>query len=613
MALGARLSPTAGSFFTGNIGEVLVFNYALSAADRASVESYLESKWLGVGSASLNGNLPTATALQVASTGTVDLNGGNQQVASLSDSGVGGGGIVTNNGSFNSVLSVATSGSSTFSGAIKDGASGTMGLTMNGTGTQILSGANTYTGPTTISSGKLVVTSTGSLGLTSVSVANAATFAPQPGSGSLTVGSLTLNNGATVDMTDGAIGTLNLSGSGNLLKIGSAGGAAATLNFDLSSAGVDKIVDAGSATVLGVNTINFTPLTSSLTSTTYTLISATGGLSGNFQLSNGLTSQSIVLGSTTYSLSLANTGTAETLTVQIPGITSVWGGSTSTAWSTASNWSSNPAVPGAIGTTNNLDTIVFNSTSSSTNLSPIITTGRNVQSVTFDSGANAINLTGSALTLSGNGMVQATSSVSSDETVSVPLVLEGNYIFQSNSASNNALILNGNISGGAAVSGPMVVTLGGSSTGNNIIAGSISNGSATSLGVIKTGSGNWALAAANSYTGETDINQGVLNIVNGALGSTGNVVFGGGTLQYATGANQDLSAQINNSTQAVTIDTNGNNVTFGSGISSSNIAGLVKLGAGSLTLGGSNTYLGSTTVTAGAIWQTATRCLQPLR
>ena len=97
------------------------------------------------------GSLPTATALTVSSSGTLDLNGVSQQVASLSGSG-------TVGNSFNrlAVLSVAATSatSSTFSGTIRDGL-GTTALTVGNNETLVLSGSNTYSGTTSINGGTL--------------------------------------------------------------------------------------------------------------------------------------------------------------------------------------------------------------------------------------------------------------------------------------------------------------------------------------------------------------------------------------------------------------------------------------------------------------------------
>ena len=99
------------------------------------------------------GMLPPVTPVQLASGAVLDLYGFPQTVASLS--GVGsGGGTVTNGSSLPATLILATSGSTTFSGAISNG-TGTVALVMNGTGTQVLTGSNSYTGGTTVNGGLL--------------------------------------------------------------------------------------------------------------------------------------------------------------------------------------------------------------------------------------------------------------------------------------------------------------------------------------------------------------------------------------------------------------------------------------------------------------------------
>ena len=55
------------------------------------------------------------------------------------------------------------------------------------------------------------------------------------------------------------------------------------------------------------------------------------------------------------------------------------------------------------------------------------------------------------------------------------------------------------------------------------------------------------------------------------------------------------------STAAISIDTNGQNVNFATSMGSSNTAGLVKIGNGTLTLGVSNCYAGGTTLSGGTL------------
>ena len=119
----------------------------------------------------VNNVLPITTPLTVAPTATFDLAGRSQQVASLSDSSPGSGGSVINSAaSTTSVLTFSpTSGSTTFSGVI-GGGSGTISVAMNGAGTQVLAGLNTYTGGTAVNNGTLrVANSTGSATGTGVS------------------------------------------------------------------------------------------------------------------------------------------------------------------------------------------------------------------------------------------------------------------------------------------------------------------------------------------------------------------------------------------------------------------------------------------------------------
>ncbi len=161
--------------------------------------------------------LPATTRLSVASGGTLDLCGNSQQVASLSDGTTSGGGgsIINSNTAASVMMLTPTGGSTTFSGMIRGGGpSGAISLVMNGSGVQVLSGTNTYTGPTTIYQGELLVNgslvspvtvnSGGMLGgtgsLASATVNSGGHLAPGNAPGALTLsGSLTLLSGAKMD------------------------------------------------------------------------------------------------------------------------------------------------------------------------------------------------------------------------------------------------------------------------------------------------------------------------------------------------------------------------------------------------------------------------------
>jgi len=121
-------------------------------------------------------------------------------------------------------------------------------------------------------------------------------------------------------------------------------------------------------------------------------------------------------------------------------------------------------------------------------------------------------------------------------------------------------------------------------------------------GLTKLGAGALTLSGTNTYKGVTAINGGSLVFSNAtAFGNSGNITFGGGTLKYGTGFTNDLSARIKNSTGAVSIDNNGQDIILAQALDSSNVGGLAKTGAGKLTLSGVSTYAGVTTVNSGTL------------
>lgn len=212
--------------------------------------------------------------------------------------------------------------------------------------------------------------------------------------------------------------------------------------------------------------------------------------------------------------------------------------------------------------------------------------------------------------------------------------------------SSNGLVLAGAV-GGAAVTktgtGALILTAANVYTGaTNVNAGTLQIGNGGSTGTIATGSaitvasgatfsvnrsnavtqgvdfssapitgagsfrqagsGTTELNAANSYTGGTDINGGILKVSHAqAIGTTGDVRFGGGTLQHTASNTVDYSSRIADSTSAMRVDTNGQNVAYLGAIAASNTGGLVKSGAGMLTLSGANGFSGATEVQAGIL------------
>ena len=216
--------------------------------------------------------LPMTTPLSIAANSTFDLNGEGQQVASLSDySATSTGSLINSNTTVAAVLTLSASGGATsFSGLIAGGGTlGTVNLVVSGSGTQILAGANTFTGATTISGGTLQLGTgasgqDGSINSTSGVTNNSALvynlYGSQTaayaigGSGSLTktgggllvlTASNTYTGGATING-----GTLNINSDGNLG--GANAGVVFTNNATLQQAGTAS-VSLGSGRGISIN------------------------------------------------------------------------------------------------------------------------------------------------------------------------------------------------------------------------------------------------------------------------------------------------------------------------------------------------------------------------
>jgi len=161
----------------------------------------------------------------------------------------------------------SSNASTTFSGTI----SGNGALDKTGTGTLTLTGSNTYTGGTKVSGGKLVVNG---------SITGSVTLSGGTLGGSGTVGTLAVASGGTV-APGNSIGTLKVSGN-----ISFASGSVYQVEVNAAGEG-DKIVVTGSASITGGTVAVLAASGNYAASTSYTILTANGGVSGQF---SGVTS-----------------------------------------------------------------------------------------------------------------------------------------------------------------------------------------------------------------------------------------------------------------------------------------------------------------------------------
>ncbi|MFM8497300.1 MAG: beta strand repeat-containing protein [Planctomycetia bacterium] len=505
--------------------------------------------------------------------GATVISSGTLQVGDGGAAGTLGGGAVSNGGA----LVFNRSDALTVSSVI----SGTGSLTQAGPGATVLTGGNTYTGATTISSGTL-------------QVGNGGSGSTIGGTGAVA------NNGSLIfNIGDSQMLSRSVTGSGNLVK---SGAGTLTLSGNNSYFG-GTTISGGTLTVAGTSSIGpgqvrFTaPSALTVTSTAVTFPNAfdLGSVSGTVTLMVSTTSSTVINGPITG----GNAGT--TLFFDNP----VGGANTGilTLNGTNSFQGSLMVYRGPL--------ILGNAAAAGASTIQLFANNNPAGDLQFTTGftiANNVELV--------NGGVGNWIGVPSGQTNGISGVISGNG-FTKIGAGTLVLEADNNYSGGTTF------TSGAIQVGNGAAAGSLGSGAVANGGVLvfnrsgsltvssaisgtgsvtTAGPGTIVLSGSNSFSGGTVLSAGVLALGSAnALGSTGTVSFGGGTLQYSASNTTDYSGRFSTAAgQQYAIDTNGQAVTLGSALISSG-GSLTKTGLGTLTLGGTNSYAGGTVVSAGRL------------
>ncbi len=509
--------------------------------------------------------------------GSLDLAG-----FSTTTNGLSGSGSVTNSSGVATVLTAGASDqTSSFSGNIQNG-TGTLALTKTGTGTLTLSGNNTYSGATNIATGTLAVGSTSALsGSSTVTIS---------GPGFLDV------NGFNVTI-DGLLGTGTLNNNGSSASILNAGAGGTSTQFDgVIADGTNAIAltksGSGTLTLTGVNTYSGTTTISN-----GTVSVANPGVGGNL----GTATSAIILGDATNKGTLSYTGNTDltitrgfnvnagggqmnittvgkTLTIQTGGIT--------TAGTFTLGGAGNAIVSSVISGSGGF-------TKANTGTLLVSSTNTYAGDTTISSGTYQPTTTAAIPTGTGKGNVVANGTL---DVNNLNLTLNG--------LSGSGIVTN---SQGSAIT----LTAGdNNATGN--FSGILQDGAGT-MSLTKIGTGILTLGGASTYSGDTTISSGTLQIGSAVAIPSGTYK---GNLALTSAGTLDLndyditvngltgSGLVTNNSGAAVFSVGSNNQTsiFNGNIQDGlGTIGFVKTGTGTLTLSGNNTFSGSTTISGGTV------------
>jgi len=487
---------------------------------------------------------------------------------------------VTLNGSLGGTFNQNANTTLTHAGVID----GTGKLIKAGQGTLVLSGTNTFSGVTSINNGVLSISSDRNLGVVP-GIATTGSLVLNGGTLQATANfTLDANRGIALNSTSAFITVdpsveLNyagvVAGSNKLQKDGSG---TLTLSGNNSYTG-GTIIHRGILSVSSDSNLGAVPGAATAGQLTFGngggVLLATAGfeLSANRGVDLGTSGGTLRTDSgvaLAYAGVIANSGSlakAGSGTLTLTGTNTYTGATNISAGSLVIDGSGSLRSGSYLGAISNNGSFVYNSSAAQTLFGVISGTGD--------------------LTLNGTGT----------------LMLTGNSTYTGTTTINSGTLQLGNNSAAGSVTGSIVNN--GTLVLNRSNALTLSQVVSGSGNLIQNGSGTVTLSGANTYSGITSINNGVLAVSSddnlGAAPITttaGQLVLNGGTFQADSSFTLNANRGVTLGTSGGIFTANGQ-LTYDGAIAGS--GSLTKSGTSKLLLTGTNTYSGSTTINAGIL------------